>query len=249
MLSVTTISIPAYATANIVRGRYGELAKSGGVGGLTGAKIIKRFEPALPAPFHEFDHVGRGEALNHDLYGYDAAQELAVVQIRHVSRRTRNGFLRVHKDYALVGVNENGNWFRHPVSSSAVHGAIRKTPEDPAAAVRGAQKWMWGVTDAQLKTSLAAGKRQGDVLLVRERTPREADITVEHPPTVVVGGSHEIRAARIVEVKSGRIVAQAPSLWHSKHQHAPTYADDEGWYSVRVAAEAATWKWGTRLAD
>jgi len=234
--------------APILRGSWGEIV--GKIEGRTPADIIATFAAALPKPFVNFDKYRRGDALNLDVYGYDADQNVAVVQIRHAFCPYRNGYLSVHKDYVLVGINEGtGQAFRHPISASAVRAAIRKDPGNPAAAVRGAQCWMWGVTNRQLQVSLAAGQRQGDILLVRERTPSAANIAAELAREVTIAESHLIRATRIIRTHKGRILADTPSLWHAKAQHAPVFADWEGWFSVRAADEAETWNWGVRLGD
>lgn len=228
--------------AGIIRGRFNEITN---INGRPAAETLKRFEPALPPTFAEFDKAKRGDALNVDLYGLDPEQDVAVVQVRHSFRRYRNGFLNTHIDYVLVGFNElTGLPFRHPVSAYIVRAAIRRNPSDPVVAVRAAQRWMWSVTERQLTN----GVRQGDVLLVPERgqpRPVKAELGVNH----VVGGSHEIRAARIVELQSGRVWALSPSVWHAKGQHDPIFADHDGWHSVRVADEAPTWRWGQRLGD
>jgi hypothetical protein len=245
-----TLASTMSAAPSITRGDYDEIVSCKSVLGMGSAEIIKRFAEALPETFVDFDKKARGDALNLDLYGYDPNQNVAVIQIRHAFRRYKNGFLNVHKDYVLVGFNEiTGQSFRHPVSAAAIRAAIRKAPLNPSAAVRGAQKWMWGVTDKQLDASLAAGMRQGDVLLVKERTPAESNVHEDHGTVATIGESHEIRAQRIVTLWSDRVFALAPSLWHSKGQHAATFADDDSWYSVRVAETAETWKWGVRLGD
>lgn len=206
--------------------------------------VIETFSEALPETFAEFDSKSRGDALSLDLYGVSDDRQCAVVQIRHSFRKYRDGYLNVHKDYVLVGINETGLSFRHPVSSGAVRAAIRKAPQDAASAVTGAQRWMWGVTDAQL----AMGRRQGDILLVPAKgRPGGCDEIDER--VVLVGGSHEVHARSFVRTAKGIIYAEAPTIRHSKNQHEVLYADDDGWYSVRVGQEAATWAWGTRLGD
>lgn len=230
------------AVPAVMRGRHDEIIT---VNGQSAKIILREFGDALPEPFVSFDKAGRGDALNCDLYAYDEEQGVAVVQVRHAFRRYRNGYLNRHVDYVLVGRNEmTGQLFRHPVSAPKVRAAIRRDRLNPAAGVLAAQQWMWGVTPRQQ----ANGIRQGDVLLVAERGEPK-NITAELGTTHVVGGSHEIRAQRIVQVGNSRIWAWSPSLWHTKDQHAPVYADHEGWHSVRVARSAATWEWGTRLGD
>lgn len=234
---------------NCERGRYDEIRKIGN-GEITPSAIIKQFEEILPETFAEFDCKRRGDALNLDLYGWCSSQEVAVIQIRHAFCLYKNGYTNVHKDYVLVGRNEETlELFRHPISAHAVRAAIKGDRENAAAAVNGAQRWMWSVTEAQRVQALTAGQRQGDVLLVRDVTPSADKIRKEMADNVIVGESHRIEAERIVTLISGRIIALNPRMTHVKNQHAHVYPDRDGWYSVRVAGSAPTWKWGARLGD
>lgn len=191
------------------RGRFDELTS---IAGKSAPRILDRYGAALPKPFVEFDKARRGDALNLDLYDYDPDQDVAVVQVRHSFRRYRNGYLNTHVDYVLVGFNElTGLPLRHPVSAHKVRAAIRRNPDDAAADVRAAQRWMWSVTERQLQK----GIRQGDVLMVPERGEPKS-INAELGTRHVVGESHEVRAYRIISTASGRIWALSPSVWHSK---------------------------------
>jgi hypothetical protein len=229
------------------RGYYNEILSLKLAGGpaVSAASIIEKFSGVLPETFVDFDKKMRGDSLNLDLYGYDPEQDVAIVQIRHFFKRYARGFSNVHKDYVLVGRNEiTGELFRHPVSAHAVHAAIRKDDSDPVAPVRGAQRWMWGVTDKQL----AAGIRQGDILIVPSRgKPRNA-VAIEGD-TVLVGGTHEVHAYEFCKDQKGVIYAMGPTVRHTKGQHLTAYGDNDGWHSIRVADEAATWEWGVRLGD
>jgi hypothetical protein len=201
--------------------------------------------PILPETFVDFDKKSRGDSLNLDLYGYDPDQNVYVVQIRHFFRRYAKGFANIHKDYVLVGLNETGTAFRHPVGAHGLHAAIRKDPADPIAVVRAAQKWMWEVTDKQLEK----GIRQGDVFLYPVRG-RPANFAPISETTVVVGESHQINAREFVRDGKGRVYALGPTIRHSKNQHDPVYGeDDETWHAVRLAREANAWEWGARLGD
>jgi hypothetical protein len=229
------------------RGRFDEILNAGD---LKPREIIASFTAILPETFVEFDKKNRGDALNLDLYGWCPSQEVAVIQIRHAYCRYKNGYMNVHKDYVLVGRNEEtGELFRHPISAHAIRAAIKADRENAAAAVHGAQRWMWSVTEAQRVQALTAGQRQGDVLLVRDVTPSADKIDQEMPDNVIVGESHRIQADRIVRLVSGRIIALNPRMEHVKNQHAHVYPDTEGWYSVRVANTASTWEWGERIGD
>ncbi|MCO6387477.1 hypothetical protein [Aliihoeflea sp. 40Bstr573] len=231
----------------VQRGSYGEILRGTLADGasidVTG--ILACFASVLPEKFVEFDNKQRGDALNLELYGYDYSQGVAIVQIRHAFRRYRNGYLNVHKDYVLVGQNEETReFFRHPVSAHAVHAAIRKDDLDPIAPVRGAQRWMWSVTDKQL----SQGIRQGDILIVpaKSRPPLAEPIDAT---SVMVGRTHEIHASAFCRDKKGIVWAFAPTVRHTKGQHMKAYGDRDCWHSVRVGREAPTWEWGARLGD
>lgn len=208
-------------------------------------EIIRKFVDVLPETFVAFDRKMRGDSLNLDLYGYDIEQDVAVIQIRHFFRRYRNGYANIHKDYVLVGRNEITNeLFRHPVSAHAVHAGIRRDDQDPVAAVRAAQRWMWGVSDKQL----ASGIRQGDILIVPAKgKPARAEMI--EADTVLVGGTHEVHAAAFCRDRKGVVFAYGPTVRHTKSQHLTAYGDGDFWHSIRVAASAPTWEWGARLGD
>lgn len=225
------------------RGRYGEVRS---IGDVDARHVIKRFSAALPQQYSRFDGKGRGEALSIDLYGFDAAQVAAIVQIRQASRERPTHFLSVRKSYALVGFTEIGAPFRHPVEARVVRRAVSVDPDDPAAAVSAAQCWIWKCTKRQLRESLAAGMRQGDVLLVRAPAPKGGE---DVGSGFAVGGSHVILADRVVQATDGRVYALNPKLVHAKGQHAPVYADADGWFSVRAGREAPAWNFSPRFGD
>lgn len=163
-------------------------------------------------------------------------------QIRHAFRRTRSGYLSTHKDYVLVGLNESGTMFRHPVSAHPIRAAARIDPHDPLAPIRAAQRWMWQVTAKQLERAHG----QGDVLIVPERLspPESAPI---HESEVVLGGSQFLRADTLTWF-NGRQYARRPTLHHIKRQDL-TIRGDNRWYSARLVREAPTCSWGTRIGD
>lgn len=201
--------------------------------------VVHLFKESLDEEYVGFDRKGRGSSLNHDLYGYDASQGVAIIQSRQAYRTHKNGYLSTRKTYFLCGHNENGAPFRHPISSSAVRGAIN-AGANALGVVRAAQRWMWEVTDNQL----SAGVRQGDLLLVPEhREPKG-----EHKGQVMtLAESHEIHATEIIEGANGRIYAKNPRIIHSKGQHAPIAVD--GWASVRIGREASAWDFAERIGD
>lgn len=244
-VSPLTSSRVSLAAATAVRGHFDQIISlvDGAATEFAGA-ILDQVKASLPASFIEFDRAQRGDAVNHDLYGFDVENGVAIVQIRHAFRRSRRGYLNVHKSYVLVGRNEITNEsFRHPVSASAVRAAIRKEPGNPIAPVHAAQRWMWGVTEKQR----AEGIRQGDVLMVRERgEPKGKKIDAR---SVTLAGSHVVKAAEFIEGDNGRLYAFCPDVHHAKGQHDMISPNEEGWHSIRVAEEARAWDFSQRLGD
>lgn len=231
-----------FCTQAYTRGSYGELI--GTINAMPVSEILDSVAPCLPAKYARFDRRNRGEAISWDLYAWDPVERVAVVQIRHTWRRAAAHFLNVRKTYVLVGYNELTRApFRHPVSASAVRAAVRRGG-DPMAVVRAAQCWMWAVTERQLQKST----RQGDVLLVPERRVPHGEV-IEGGSSAIVGGTHEIRAVRVVQAGE-RVYALNPRVIHLRDQHEPIGATDhDGWYSVRVAAEGRTWNFAARVGD
>lgn len=202
-------------------------------------QIIRVFSPALESEYIDLDKKGRGSCLNHDLYGYDPSQGVAVIQARQYFKRAASHFGATHKTYFLVGRNEiTGQFFRHPVGSHAIRAAIKVNP-DPAAVVKAAQRWMWEVTEKQLAGSV----RQGDILLVPEKAPK---IAKAGGMSITVGESHKILADEIR--LNGRCYALNPRMIHTKNQHAPVELMG-GWYSIRVGREADAWNFAARIGD
>ncbi|MBB3938103.1 hypothetical protein [Aureimonas phyllosphaerae] len=243
--NATVSPVSALSVASVSRGYYNEIESVVMSDGSTvsASTIIGMFTSVLPETFVEFDKKQRGDALNLDLYGYDPAQGVAVIQIRHAFRRYRNGYLNVHKDYVLVGQNEETReFFRHPIQAAAIHAGIRKDAS-AVSAVRAAQRWMWRVTDAQL----SQGIRQGDILVVPCRKPSKVEPIEES--VVVVADTHEVHGSAFARDAKGVIYAMGPTVRHNKGQHAAAFGDNDGWHSIRVGREAQTWKWGTRLGD
>ncbi len=187
------------------RGRFDEIIS---IGDTLAGRIVERFRSALPERFiTETNRRGGVHSINLDLYGYDEAQNVAVVQIREFYRKKDGYYPEVKKDYVLVGFGEHtGEALCHPVGAHAVRAGVRKASDDPTSAVRAAQCWMWNVTDKQLDASL----RQGDLLMVPQRSlPADATARLNG---VAMGGSHLVRSPviacdpadlRIVGAKDG----------------------------------------------
>ena len=237
---ITALFAQRFAPIAAFRGAYGEIRDIAGP--LTPTEILAYVADALPARFSSWDSKKRGDSLSWDLYGWCPDEHVAVVQVRLASRRYANGFLTTRKDYVLCGYTEDGNPFRHPVSSAAVRGAVRRGA-DPAGVVRAAQMWMWGVTEKQLAVSV----RQGDVLLVPHRGEPRGENLVERGTEARLAGTHVVRSERILS-GGGRLYAYKPRVSHTKAQHADEWISI-GWATVRVAQESPAWDYSVRLGD
>lgn len=205
----------------------------------------------------EFDSKKRGEAVNVDVYdiGYDRTfvprrgepQLLAVVQVRQFSRHTaRQHFPTIHKDYYLVGRNENGRPFAHPVHSSVRRGAQEAMTGELVAR---AQAWIFGVPVSRLSEL----RRQGDVALVPlKRAPSlngHSQRLESFPHTVA--DSHQIisaeRAALLPPSQGSKLVDTGLLLRHAKRQH--RQVKSLGWAAVVVGRRAETWGFSRPTAD
>jgi hypothetical protein len=206
--------------------------------------ILERFADCLPEPYRQQHGRRRSEKLSLDLYAYDPEQGVAIVQARRHSWDSKHGFGQTRKTYFLCGHNEiTGAPFRHPISAAAVHGAVRRGLRG-AAIVRAVQSWMWSVTLTQLDRSI----RQGDVLLVPERSAPKGGTERGHVATLA--DSHEVHATRVVEAEDGRLWALDPIIYHTKGQHETVHGcHHDGWCTIRVAREAPAWDFARRLGD
>lgn len=225
-----------------VRGRWDEITQyrdpATGERRVHAGYVLGFFAECLPETRCDFDRKGRGDAINHDLYAYDATERVAVVQVRHAFRQRRNGFLNVRKSYFLCGHNEiTKSPFAHPVSAHALRAAVNKWGENQSAVVRAVQAWMWDVTQRELSLST----RQGDVLLVPVRG-EPAGEELGHEARL---DSHIIEAAQVR--RNGALYARDLTIRHEKGQHRTVVAD--GWHRVVMAREAATWNFAQRLGD
>ena len=244
-------------TLSCERGNYEEIVKMCGYGAIQPVELLKRYEMAFPETgIERYPLSGRARrlhgkfgwtAVNASVYGYDPLQNVGIFQIRQSG--TGEYGIEVKKDYVLAGLNEDGSTFRHPVSSNAVRGAIRMEAVDPAFVVKKAQCWMWQCTMRQLELALANGCRQGDVIMIK--IPRPHNLRQIENRIVNIGGSHELKSNSLFECDEieNSIISLNPFLLHLNNQHAPVFAPDEGYYSVRLAREANAWKFGERIGD
>ncbi|AQU89254.1 hypothetical protein B0W47_16740 (plasmid) [Komagataeibacter nataicola] len=101
---------------------------------------------------------------------------------------------------------------------------------------------------------LALSRRQGDVLIVPEKTknPMKGKDWKLLGDTATVAGTHIIDADEIISVDGKPFVyAKNPVLRHTKGQHKDTVAPraDVDWFTIRVADETSAWDFSERLGD
>lgn len=185
-----------------------------------------------------FDSKGRGQAINWDLYGigYDchSGSLLIVVQIRKYEKRHKNWFPSVHKNYFLVGTNEDATTFAHAVSHAPVFAAIRAERD----VVKAVQDWIFG-------GDYCGMLRHGDLALIPMKS-RPAGSKGQLRKVALLEESHELKATQIANVE-GRIYAKNPSLHHLPGTHSDVNAT--GWYRIVVGKRASFWKFAAPTID
>lgn len=183
-----------------------------------------------------FDRKGRGQALNWDLYGIGTDVHtgtlLIVIQIRQYEKRYKNGYGNVRKNYFLVGTNEDGSAFAHPVSANVVRTAIRLDRD----VIKACQDWIFGGDYARMI-------RHGDLALVPlAKRPSAKVVTADR---MVLEDSHEVTATQFRQ--NGHLYVQDPTLVHLPGTH-PTVSG-RGWYRVVVGVRADFWRFAAPTKD
>ena len=180
----------------------------------------------------ESDKKQRGSAINCDLYGYDPAQGLAVVQVRQAIFHPRR-FTQVRKDYYLIGTTESGGFFAHPIESPA---RSKKAMETPESCVRYVLSKIWNCREQDLVDI----ERQGDVALVPvTRLPNSARPLI-NGEAVTIRDTHRLTGDIWRDSDGTLYTRRGARLVHTKGQHAPVKAK-AGLYRVQPGIRATTW--------
>lgn len=183
-----------------------------------------------------FDKKQRGQALNWDLYGIGrdvhTDKLLIVVQVRQYEKRYKNGYPNIRKNYFLIGTNEDGTTFAHPVESRVIHAAIRKEAD----VVYAIQSWIFGVDYERVI-------RQGDVALVPIK--RRPDALEKDEFVATLQDSHYLTAEKLAE--NGNLYALNPIITHLPATH-PTVSAI-GWHRIVVGNRAKFWKFAAPTVD
>jgi hypothetical protein len=180
----------------------------------------------------ESDKKHRGTAINVDLYGYDAAQGLAVIQVREAMFRPGR-YTRVRKDYYLIGHTESGATFAHPVDTPARAKTALVTPEATVAYVL-AKIWRCRMAD------LGDIERQGDVAFVPVTSIPKTAEPVLNGEAVMIRDTHRLTGNVWRDTDGTLYTRRGARLVHTKGQHAPIKAKG-GAYRVQPGIRATTW--------
>jgi hypothetical protein len=179
----------------------------------------------------------RGTALNTDVYSFDEARRLAVIQVRQYQWRN-NRFPKIRKDYYLIGTNENGNAFAHPVDSVNRGNA---THTDNGGVLK-ALAQIWQCEPQQLDHI----RRNGDVAFIPSTIPPTAIPCADNG--VTVAQSHVVSGEKLFRDTDGTYyVLGRAYLKHSKGQHPTVQAS--GAYRVAIGVRTRNWGFTAPTAD
>lgn len=180
----------------------------------------------------ESDKKQRGSAINVDLYGYDANQSLAIIQVREAQFRPGR-FTKVRKDYYLIGRTETGATFAHPIDSPA---RSRKALETPESCVRWVLAKIWNCREADLGDI----ERQGDVAFVPVRKIPDTAQPIINGEAVLIRDTHKLIGDLWRDTDGTLYTRRGARLVHTKRQHAPIRAK-AGVYRVQPGIRAENW--------
>lgn len=226
-------------TTSTARGHFGQLLSAPG----WVSALVKELDGVAWETGIESDKKHRGESVNVDVYGVDAAQGLAVVQVRWCRFHPRR-WNKVRKDYYLIGRNENGNAFAHPVDSPARSKTALATVDGP---VRFVLAKIWECRESQLAGLI----RNGDVALIPmakiDQKRIAAMLEKWDGQRVLIADSHLVEAEEIFTRGSELYARGAVTIRHTKGQH-PTVSG-AGFWRVQHGVRAATWGFTHPTAD
>ena len=190
----------------------------------------------------ESDNKQRGMSINVDLYSYDEARGLAIVQIRQCRFRP-NRYNKIRKDYYLIGRNEQGKAFAHPVN---VRASGRVVGDGVTAGVRLALSRIWDCRVVHLDDIV----RNGDVAFVPvPNLPEGAQLVAAN--SISIRDSHHVQGLADGKIySSGKqyyVVGRA-KIEHTKHQHS-TVRVKNGVWRVQAGLKARTWGFTAPTVD
>jgi hypothetical protein len=204
------------------------------------AAILKELDGKAWETGIEADRKGRGSSINVDVYSYDETRQLAVVQVRLCTFRPGR-FNHVRKDYYLIGKNENGNAFAHPVESVA---RSKKAMATVDGGVTLALTRIWNC-DAE---DLDEIRRNGDIAFIPVFCLPDSAVRVEENG-LTLRDSHVVEADELYKDVDGTYYVRGRArIKHLKRQHKQTNAP-RGFWRVQPGLRASNWGFTAPTAD
>lgn len=234
------------AEATATRGYFGQIISPPAeiLGLVSSIKAAAGWETGI-------EDVGSGsnrgfESRSIDVFGYDVARKLAVVQIRRAYKRKASHFLSVSKAYALIGI-DGEQQFSHVLKSSPrrLPDLSTRTPEE---VVAWAEKIIFGLKS---EADISKIKRQGDVALVPVKSIPKSAVPVE-AGEVIFRGSHRL-VGRIFKQEGGGYFVEGgrdTRMLHTKHEHGALFTSKGQAFRVVVGMRGDDPRWlGATLGD
>jgi hypothetical protein len=189
----------------------------------------------------DFDHKGRGQALNWDLYAIGRDKHthrfMIVIQIRQYVKHTKRSFPRIRKSYFLLGRNEDHTPFAHAINAMVVRRAIA----DGRDVIKACQDWMF-------QTDYSKVERQGDLCLIPWKKYRNIISNANRIETdqMTLEDSHLLDSTSIFQYQ-GNMYVMNPTLIHLPGTH--PNIDREGFYKVVVARRGRAYDFAAVTID
>jgi len=177
-------------------------------------------------------------AINTEVISYDETKILAVVQVRQCIFKKRYNVL--HKNYYLIGRNENGNFFAHPIKTIMRNKTALKTIEGGVAL---ALSRIWNCSIDELSDIV----RNGDVAFIPiGKIPAEAKKVSSN--AVIMGKSHKITGDLWHKGTTVYIKGRG-KITHTKGQHPTAVALKGCNYRVQMGVRFEEWNFSQATSD
>jgi len=163
-----------------------------------------------------------------EIIAEDASREMAVILVINIFKRKATHYPTIKKTRYLIGRNENGIAYAHPIPALP---AMRKT--SGAACIDAVCCWIWGIESQQL----AGLRRCGDTAAVRVLAPPRGALRL---PVKKIGiiDSHIIDHARDIMYTDRAVYIRGGYLIHTKHQH-PAARVPTTWHQIVIGRREA----------
>lgn len=183
------------------------------------------------------DKKNRGTSINTSVYGFDATEGVAVVQVRECQFRPGR-YSKVRKDWYMLGRVESNAIFTHAIDSPIRSKLAR---EDAQFCCDFARATIWGCKIDDLSDII----RQGDIALIPIRKiPEDA---VKMSDDLILRDTHKVRGD--VWVKDGvYYTRRGTTVTHSKGEHVKIKAT-EGVYRIATGYRADVWGFSAPTID